>query len=190
MTTSFPSRDLPAVRARAGYALPRRVRRALIVLHVAVSVGWLGVSFGLLALAVTARFTDDPATVNVAYRAMSILAESIIVPVSLVSLVSGIVLATGRPWGLTRHYWIVVKLVLTLITTALSIFALRALIAGAVEALAAGAARPDDRTANDLTIAPTVATLTYTAIVAISVLKPWGRVTAFGRPSGPARERV
>lgn len=39
--------------------LNRPVRRSLLVTHVAVSVGWLGLTVGLLALGLTAFLTGD-----------------------------------------------------------------------------------------------------------------------------------
>jgi hypothetical protein len=148
----------------------------MVILHIAVSVGWLGASLCLLVLGLTARLTKDPATANVGYRAMAILAGTLEVPVSLMSLLTGLVLAIGRPWGLTSHYWILAKLVLTLAAVPLAIFALPALIGQAVAAQSAGSPGLDVPTANNLVIAPSVAVTLYTAIVAISVLKPWGRI--------------
>jgi hypothetical protein len=58
----------------------------MVIVHIAVSVGWLGTSLCLLVLGLTAQLTTDPATANVAYRAMAILADTLEVPVSLVSL--------------------------------------------------------------------------------------------------------
>jgi hypothetical protein len=149
--------------------LPRPLRRALIVTHVAVSVGWLGLSASLLTLGLAARFTTDVTLAAACYRCMRVIADTVLSPVSLVALTSGVLLAYGRPWGLARHWWIVAKLILTLSAAALSIFALLALIGQAVRT-------PATATATNLVIAPTVAVTTYTVIVALSVLKPWGRI--------------
>jgi hypothetical protein len=141
----------------------------LTVAHVAVSVGWLGLSGSLLTLGLTARFTDDATLAAACYRCMRVIAGTVLTPVSLVALTSGVLLAYGRPWGLTRHWWIVAKLMLTLAAAALSIFALPALLGQAVRP-------PAESTATNLAIAPAVAVTTYTVIVALSVLKPWGRI--------------
>jgi Na+-driven multidrug efflux pump len=87
-----------------------------------------------------------------------------------------VVLAIGRPWGLTRHCWILVKLVLTLAAVPLATFALPALIGQAVAAQSTGSPGLGVATANNLVIAPSVAATLYTVIVGISVLKPWGRI--------------
>jgi ABC-type anion transport system duplicated permease subunit len=42
----------------------------------------------------------------------------VIVPLSFASLVTGIVSSLGSPWGLFRHYWVVLKLAMTILATA------------------------------------------------------------------------
>jgi hypothetical protein len=42
---------------------------------------------------------------------------SLLVPLALASLTTGTILALGTVWGLFRHYWVIFKLVLTLIAT-------------------------------------------------------------------------
>lgn len=158
--------------------LKRPARRSILVAHVAVSVGWLGLTVGLLALGLTAFLTRDAATAEAATRAMKVFSDWLVVPVSLLSLVSGLALALGTSWGLARHRWVWTKFWLTLITAGLSVFALRP---GIDEAAARGAADID------LVIAPSVATATYLFVTAISVLKPWGP-TRRGRRLRQTRE--
>ncbi|MFD0022771.1 DUF2269 domain-containing protein [Streptomyces sp. NPDC058382] len=145
--------------------LKRRTRRSILVAHVAVSVSWLGLTVGLLALGIAAFVTGDPATAQATTRAMKIFGDWLVVPVALLSLISGLILALGTPWGLARHRWVWTKFWLTLITTALSILSLRPAID---EAAKIGTADIN------LVVAPSVATATYLFITAISVLKPWG----------------
>lgn len=149
--------------------LSRRARRAVLVVHVAVSVGWLGLTLGLLALSITG-YTASPDTAAAAYRSMKIFGDWLILPMALGSLVSGLVLALGTAWGLARHHWVYVKFWLTLITVLLSVFALRPGINRLAAQAAAGTPTPDV----GLLIAPAVATATYFFLTAISVLKPWG----------------
>jgi hypothetical protein len=147
--------------------LKRSARRSLLVAHVAVSVSWLGLTVGLLTLAIAAFFTGDPTTAQAATRAMKIFGDWLIMPVALFSLLSGLVLALRTPWGLARHRWVWTKFWLTLITVALSVFSLRP---GIDQAAARGTVDID------LVVAPSVATATYLFVTAISVLKPWGRM--------------
>ncbi|MFJ6853952.1 DUF2269 domain-containing protein [Streptomyces sp. NPDC091271] len=160
--------------------LKRSVRRSVLVAHVAVSVGWLGLTVGLLALGLTAFLTHDPTMAQAATRAMKVFGDWLVVPVALLSLLSGLLLALGTQWGLARHRWVWTKFWLTLITAGLSIFSLRP---GIDEAAARGA------TDIDLVIAPSVATATYLFVTAISVLKPWGP-TRRGRRLRQAQEHA
>jgi len=42
----------------------------------------------------------------------------VIVPLAASSLLVGILQSLGTPWGLVRHYWVIVKLALTLLALA------------------------------------------------------------------------
>ncbi|TJZ50224.1 DUF2269 domain-containing protein [Streptomyces piniterrae] len=150
--------------------LSRPARRATLVLHVAVSVGWLGLTLGLLTLGITGYTTGSPEMAAVAYRAMKIFGDWLVIPVALVSLLSGLVLSLGTSWGLARHRWVYTKFWLTLVTVLLSVFSLRPGIDHLADEAAAGTPTPDI----SLVVAPSVATATYLFITAISVLKPWG----------------
>ncbi|MGW3007224.1 DUF2269 domain-containing protein [Streptomyces sp. NPDC001219] len=150
--------------------LSRPARRAVLVLHLAVSVSWLGLTLGLLALGITGYTTGSPETATVAYRAMKIFSDWLVLPLAFGSLVSGLVLSLGTAWGLTLHRWVVVKFWLTLVTVLLSVFSLRPGINRLAAEAAAGSPAPDI----SLVIAPSVATATYLFLTALSVLKPWG----------------
>ncbi|CCB75872.1 MULTISPECIES: hypothetical protein [Streptomycetaceae] len=164
----------------------RPVRRALLVAHVVVSVGWLGTTLTLLTLAIAGATARDPATVAAAYRAMRVVADWLLPVVSVSSLVSGVALALGTRWGLARHRWVVVKFWLTLAATAASALALRLVIGEAADAVTAG--KPVGSTARTLLAAPSVALCLYTFLTAVSVLKPWGPTRRGHRraPGGPA----
>ncbi|MFF5582797.1 DUF2269 domain-containing protein [Streptomyces hygroscopicus] len=157
--------------------LTRPVRRGLLVVHVVVSVGWLGLTLGMLALGITGAVADSAEEAGAVYRSMNVLGDWLLIPLSLLSLTSGIVLSLGTPWGLARHRWVYVKFWLTLITTAATAFALRARIDAAMADVVAG--RPVGPT-TDLILAPSVSLGIYAFLTAISVIKPWG-LTARGR---------
>ncbi len=145
--------------------LKRHTRRGLLVAHVSVSVSWLGLTVGLLALGITAFSTGDPETARAATRAMKIFGDWLVIPIALATLVSGLILSLGTPWGLARHRWVWTKFWLTLVTTGLTVFSLRP---GINEAAERGAADIS------MVAAPSVATAAYLFMTAISVLKPWG----------------
>jgi hypothetical protein len=90
-----------------------RLRKFTLTAHVAFSVGWLGAVAGFLALAVAGLTSQDAQTVRAAYLAMELTAWFVIAPLSLASLLTGLVQSLGTTWGLFRHYWVVAKLLTT-----------------------------------------------------------------------------
>ncbi|MEU9096611.1 DUF2269 domain-containing protein [Streptomyces sp. NPDC048361] len=160
--------------------LRRPARRCWMVAHVAVSVSWLGLTIGLLALGITACTTHSPAMTEAAYQAMKVFGDWLVVPIALASLGTGMVLSLGTRWGVARHHWVWIKFWLTLVTLCLSAFSLRPEINNAV---AAGV--PDI----SLVAAPVVSSSAYFFMTAVSVLKPWG-LTRWGRKHRTEAQKV
>ena len=165
--------------------LSRRVRRGLLVVHVLASAGWLGLTLGLLALGTTAATTGSPAAVEASVRGMKLFADWLLLPLALLTLVSGLVLALGTHWGLARHRWVFTKFWLTLATTTATVLALRPGVNAAVTAVAAGETLPD---AGDVLFGPVVSLSAYLFMTVVSVLKPWG-LTRRGRRLREAEAR-
>ncbi|OIJ94702.1 hypothetical protein BIV25_21735 [Streptomyces sp. MUSC 14] len=193
-STVASSADGGALR-RPGRRLSVRVRHSVVVVHVVASVSWLALMLCLLTLGTTALATHDADTVRTAYRAMGMLGDALIIPLSLLTLVSGVVLAVGTPWGLFRFYWVGTKLWLTLVATVASVFALTARLHDAVHAVALHPAGPVSAMhlgfiRYNMVIVPAVALLLYLANVVLSVFKPWGRRSAGGSGTGQRRRRV
>ncbi|TDC97742.1 hypothetical protein [Actinomadura sp. 7K507] len=92
---------------------PRPSTRKLItVVHVVSSVALLGEVWVLVLLNLTATQTSDAALAHSAYRLMSVLVFGGGIPLSFISLFSGIALGLGSRWGVARHYWVFAKLLL------------------------------------------------------------------------------
>ena len=168
---------------RSGHRLPQKARKSMVVVHVVVSVSWLALMLCLLTLATTALATNNADTLRTAYRAMGMLGDVLIIPLSLLTLASGVVLALGTSWGLFRYYWVSTKFWLTLAATVASIFALTARLHDAVDAVArhpVGSISAMDLgfIRYNMVIVPAVALLLYLANVILSVFKPWGRRAA------------
>ena len=94
-----------------------RLRKFALTAHVTSSVGWLGAVAGFLALAVAGLTSQDAQTVRAAYLAMELTAWSVIAPLSLASLLTGLVQSLGTEWGLFRHYWVLTKLLINVLAT-------------------------------------------------------------------------
>jgi hypothetical protein len=93
------------------------LRKFALTAHVTFSVGWLGAVAGFLTLSVAGLTSQDAQMVRAAYLAMELTASYVIVPFSLASLLTGLVQSLGTKWGVFRHYWILAKLLITILST-------------------------------------------------------------------------
>ena len=91
-----------------------RLRKVVLTTHVVSAVGWIGAVAAYLALALAALTSDSAETVRAAFIAMELLYFAL-VPLAAVALLTGLAQALGTNWGLLRHYWVLAKLVLTVI---------------------------------------------------------------------------
>ena len=85
--------------------------------HITTSVGWVGAVLAFLSLAVIGFTSDDEVKVRGAYLLMAPAAWFVLVPLAHAALLSGLVLSLGSTWGLFRHYWVVLKLGITVFAT-------------------------------------------------------------------------
>ncbi|MEU0170318.1 hypothetical protein ABZ214_33535 [Streptomyces iakyrus] len=97
--------------------MPPGLRKLALTTHVVTSVGWLGSVTVFLVLAVVGLTSQDTQRVRGAYLAMETTGWYVIVPLAFASLLTGIVQSMGTTWGLLRHYWVLMKLVLTVVAT-------------------------------------------------------------------------
>lgn len=93
------------------------LRKLVLTAHVTFAVGWLGAVVAYLVLAIAALTSRDTQIVRAAWIAMELTGWFAIVPLALLSLVVGVVNALGTRWGLFRHYWVLLKFMLTVIAT-------------------------------------------------------------------------
>ncbi|MEU0042754.1 hypothetical protein [Streptomyces werraensis] len=98
-------------------ALLSRLRKFALTVHVMSSVGWFGAVAASLSLAVVGLTSQDTQTVRASYVAMEPVTWFVVVPLAFASLLTGLVSALGSTWGLFRHHWVLLKLVLTSLAT-------------------------------------------------------------------------
>jgi hypothetical protein len=134
-----------------------------------------------LVLEIVAMTSRDQGVARAGFMFMEALDRAVSPPAAIATLITGIVLSVGTAWGLFRHRWIVVKLVLTVGVIITGV----AFVGAWTEEAVAIAARPnlDAATAADLgstslwLIGAAVAhVLMLGAATVISVFKPWGRI--------------
>ena len=94
-----------------------RLRKFVLTAHVVSSVGWLGAVAVFLALAVVGLTSQDAQLVRAVYLAMEPAGWFVLVPLSLASLLTGLVQSLGSKWGLLQHYWVLMKLLINVVAT-------------------------------------------------------------------------
>lgn len=93
------------------------LRKFVLTAHIIFSIGWIGAAVAYLALGLSAVTTRDAQTVRSAWIGMELIGWYVIVPLALTAVLTGVVIALGTPWGLFRHYWTLITLVLTTLST-------------------------------------------------------------------------
>ena len=126
--------DRPAAVRTPRRPLSPRLRRTVLTVHIAASVGLLGDIAAVLAMNVRAATTDDPELAHATYQLLEMFTFLFGIPLSFIALGSGIALGLGSKWGVLRHAWVAIKLGLLL-----SVILVGALVLGpATEAMQTG----------------------------------------------------
>lgn len=187
MTTAHPSprtRGTTAMRWR----LPPNVRKLVLTVHLLAAGSWVGIDVVLGVLVIVSATSADPAIDGITYQALGMFAVGPMLTAALVALASGIVLGIGSKYGLTRYWWVAIKLALNLILCALILFALRPelhLAADHGRLVATG--QPSSFDVTTLYFPPAVSLLALTTATALSVFKPLGRIRT--QPRNPKKRR-
>ena len=159
--------------------MKRGLRKFVLTAHITFAVSWLGTVAGFLALAIVGLNSQDSQVVHSVYLAMDLMTRFVIVPLSFAPLVTGPVLSLGTPWGLFRHYWIVIKLIITAISTIILLIHLQP-ISYLPEAAAKGALSSADRPIQvQMVVASTAALIALLVVNILAVYKPKG-MTRYG----------
>ena len=95
------------------------LRKLVLTCHVVASVGWLGAVAAFFALALAGLTSADEQLVRAAYLGADLTTRFVILPLAMSSLLIGTVQALATTWGLFRHYWVLIKLILTVLAIVL-----------------------------------------------------------------------
>lgn len=155
------------------------LRRVVFTTHITTSIGWVGAVLAFLALAVIGATSNDEVKVRGAYLLMAPAAWFVLVPLAHASLISGIILSLGTAWGLFRHYWVALKLGITVFATVILLIYM-----GTFREMARVAADPVIDLAVVRNVSPILhailALLLLLVATVLGVYKPFG-VTEYGR---------
>lgn len=114
--------------------MPPALRKLALAIHLTTSVGWIGAVTGYLALDLTVAVSGDAAVVRGAWLAMGLIVVWAIVPLAFASLLTGLVMALFTRWGLFRHWWVLISLLLTVGATGVLLSETRVVTASAAMA--------------------------------------------------------
>lgn len=162
--------------------LSQRWRKTVLVVHIIGAGTWIGVDVMVAVLVLVGWASPDAQLAGLAYRALGTFVVAPMLAAGLVTLATGLMLGLGTKWGLARFWWVLIKLVLTVVMCTLIVVALQPEMAAVVahgEALAAGDASSIDL--RSLFFPPAVSLTALSFATVLAVTKPWGRVGALRR---------
>jgi hypothetical protein len=152
----------------------------LLSLHVASGGIWLGTALCLVAVAIVKGNTVDGDELYGINSVLKLLDDWVIIPAATLSLVTGGFLCWLTIWGFAKHYWVIVKWIATVLLIVTGTIWLgpwlNAMTAISQSDRLHALQNPlylFDR--QGVIIGGLVQTACVLAIVAISVVKPWGR---------------
>lgn len=166
------------------------VRKLALTAHVTASVGWLGALAVFFAHALASVMSESDQVIRGASLAMGLTAWFVIMPLSIASLLTGLLQALGTAWGLLRHYWVVFKLALTAVATGVLLLKMQP-ISHLAEAAAQTGFSSGDLVGlrTSLTVHAAGGLVVLLSALVLAIYKPAGRTRFSGHDAGgrPAR---
>ena len=153
-------------------------RKLVRTVHLVFSLGWLGAVVAYLALGLSAVTTRDVETMRAAWIGMELTGWTVVVPLALGSLVTGLVMSLATSWGLLRHYWVLLSLGLTVLSVGVLLLHMPTVSEAARIARDADPGRLTEL-GGDL-LHPGVGLVVLVVVTVLNVYKPRGR-TPYGR---------
>lgn len=151
-------------------AAARQAKDLLIWMHVLTSVGWgimASAQLALLAHGLTSDRTDQVAIFQVAL----FLENNMLDPFAIIAAFTGMMLSAMTPWGYFRHWWVLVKFVLTWVLLLAAAIFISEWLPAAIEAAKVGQPGPmTPLLIGTISMIASVVLMTW-----ISLVKPWGK---------------
>ncbi len=154
------------------------LRKLVLTVHLTFSIGWIGAVVTYLVLGFSAVTSRDAQPIRAAWTAMELIGWYAIVPLALGSLFTGLVMSLGTPWGLFRHYWVLISFGLTVFSVVILLLHMPT-----VSSLAQVAREADVAGLRGLggdLLHPGIGLLVLLVITVLNVYKPRG-LTPYGR---------
>ncbi|MGZ3715788.1 MAG: hypothetical protein ACXVA4_10240 [Ktedonobacterales bacterium] len=163
---AYATRSRPQPR----WQLPPLCRKLLLSAHIIVSVGLLGSDAAVLVLCIAGARGSDPRTV---YPAAHLIATTLLVPLALLALATGLLQGLLTPWGIVRYWWVTIKLALTIAGIVLGSLVLVPTLSAAT---AASGTQPLPVDRLGLVKDASAASIVLIVTVLLAVYKPFGRL--------------
>lgn len=155
------------------------LRKVVLTSHITASVGWIGAVAAFIVLDLATVTSEAEATLRASYVAMDLVTRWAIVPLAFASFVTGIAISLGTKWGLFRHWWVIVTLVLTIVATLVLLVQLPIIASRADAAADPATTVAEVQGLGNLLLHSIGGTVVLLAITALNVYKPTG-VTRYG----------
>ena len=165
------------------------LRKVVLTSHIAASVGWIGAVAAFIVLDIATVTSEAEAVLRASYIAMDLATRWAIVPLAFASLVTGIVISLGTKWGLFRHWWVVVTLVLTVVATLVLLVQLPIIAHRAQVAADPATTATELQGLGNLLLHSIGGTVVLLVITALNVFKPRG-LTRYGWRKQQAETRA
>lgn len=163
------------------------VRKLVLCIHLTASLGWTGGVIVYLALGIAATTSTEAETIRGLWIAMELTGWYVLVPLAVSALLTGILMGLGTKWGLFRHYWVTVSLVLTALSTLVLILHMPGVSSTANHARAAGSTELQEL-GGDL-LHPAIGLLILLGVQVLNIYKPAG-LTRYGWRKQTATHRL
>ncbi|PGL71154.1 hypothetical protein [Bacillus sp. AFS055030] len=97
-------------------------KNILVSVHVLAICAWFGGTLSLLLLGFYLKNAQNSEQLIYTLSSMHIIDENLLKYPALATLFTGILLSVWTQWGLVKYYWVVIKLVLTVLVILIGIF--------------------------------------------------------------------
>jgi hypothetical protein len=168
--------------ADAPKLLSKTARKWSVWVHALSSSLWLGSALAMMVLMFAkGRVIDDAAQLYAFCLCVKLIDDFVIISSCGISALSGLLLAWKTPWGFFRHWWVAVKLVITIALLCVGAGLLGPWI-NETEALVrdhAGTVRELPRyhtVERNVTVLGSVQLLILGFVLYASIFKPWGKL--------------
>jgi hypothetical protein len=157
------------------------MRKVALVAHVGCSVSWIGAIATSFVLGVAGIASPDGQVVRAAYITLDLIGWYALIPLSLASLITGLIQSLGTTWGLLRHYWVIAKLLMNLFATGVLLLYTQTIAYLTNLARTADTTAELDQLRNPSPILHAVGAMVLLLVaLVLSIYKPRG-LTAYGR---------